>query len=156
MNIRKAIEYKPSKAINFMVNGLERQSKRKEFQIDMDTFGYRDSVGICYGCAVSCALQELFQKDYTQNTDIKELANRCNFFNCDDYNELHYFEVAIDSVRLGSLHSLFTFCFGELTNEQKKYCDKLLLNLPELHTDNWENELPIYKMLIHTLETNGY
>jgi hypothetical protein len=155
MNIREIINYKPSKAITFMVEGLERQNKRNEFRINMDTFGRRDLDGVCVACAASCALQELTQKDYNQHTDMENSTDRAKFFDC-SYDDLHDFELAIDAARLGCLQTLFRFCFGKLTEEQKNYCNQLLFKLPNLNTDNWENELSIYKMLIESLETNGY
>ena len=58
ISIRERIAKKPSVALKAMCDGLERQSKEPDFEIDMGTF-FRRTQGVCVGCAATCAILEL-------------------------------------------------------------------------------------------------
>jgi hypothetical protein len=105
--IRELIKNKPSVALQAMVNGLQAQSNRDDFRIRMSTYGAYGG-GICYGCAATCALQELAQVnfDFPAISSLKKRAAACSF----SYEETDKFEAAIDNARLGELAGLFRFC----------------------------------------------
>ena len=53
-------------ALQAMVDGLKRQSKRKGFMVDMVTFG-NVSPETCYGCAATCTLQEMYGVNFERS-----------------------------------------------------------------------------------------
>ncbi|MCK5608227.1 hypothetical protein KAR91_40475 [Candidatus Pacearchaeota archaeon] len=87
-------------AVQAMIVGIERQNERKDFEIVMSSYGGKIEIdSVCYGCAATCAIQELFKKDFTDKR-IKDRWNRSEFMDCDE-GDLYYFESAIDFFRMG-------------------------------------------------------
>lgn len=61
IKIREKIT-KPSEMVRAMINGLRRQDEREDFHIKMDKWaglGSLDGKPVCFGCAATCAVQEL-------------------------------------------------------------------------------------------------
>ena len=147
--ILEKINSKPSVALQFMVDGLKDAKNQPNCQVDMSTFGSRIG-NICIKCAATCTIERIFGKVF----NAEEIGNRCLRFKVstntnNDYDVLYHFESVMDDARLGYLNNLFKFC------GLSDYCgegnDKF-----QLHTDNWETELPKVKLVIEELKAAGY
>jgi hypothetical protein len=143
-SIRETLKV-PSAALQAMVNGLRKQSKRSDFKIDMGTFG--DAYGgVCYGCAATCALQEISGIDFTlENMLWHNLPYATPFSG----QEISDFEDVIDAARSGYLLPLFTF-FHLHPIHNRGYPRRF-----NLDTDNWEEQLPEVEKLIAELKEKG-
>lgn len=110
----RTIVPKISDALQAMVDGLRKQSKRSDFKISMGTYGSSvltnededegpNNPYICYGCAATCAVQEIAQKDLTcedlLSEDRNDQAIALGFYKQDIYE----FESAINQARMGYL-----------------------------------------------------
>lgn len=149
ISILKLIKNKPSIALDMMVKGLLKQDRRKDFEVDMGSFGgFAYSVKICYGCAATCTIQQIAKKNF-QSSNIERSSCRAKVMGIDKY-ELDSFETAIDDARSGYLSALYMFC--KITNQE---------SLPKkasfcLDNDNWKEQIPKVKTLILKLKTAGY
>jgi hypothetical protein len=146
--ITELIESKPSKALQAMIDGLRNQSKRNDFRIVMTTFGEsNDKSNLCFGCAATCAVQELAKTNFTQSTigSVFLRANKLQF----DIDEFTCFEFSMDKARIGDVYDLFTFC-----NKQEQfdtnYYDRFFLT-----SYTWEEQVPKVEKLIKELEEKG-
>jgi hypothetical protein len=147
----KDIVKTPSAALQAMVDGLREQSKRSDFKIDMHTYGaYNPGYGVCFGCAATCATQKIFETKF-QPDFINTVSRRAEAFKCEMY-DLHEFEQAINSARIGVMSKLFLYYDIVL------YGVKDVSFLPEfsLCTDNWEAELPKVEKYIACLQQYGF
>lgn len=143
MSILKTIKGKPSIALEFMVKGLLKHSKRKDFKIDMSTFGFYDSLKKkCYGCCATCAVQEVAGKKLKG----EEMSLRGMALNMNDY-ERGSFEMAIDQARRGDVKGLFYFC-----EKGNKFNEDTMNNRFSLENKNWKKELPKVRKLIRELK----
>ena len=70
MNIKEVTMYE---AIDAMLIGLET-IPNGSFKIDMTTFGNIDN-NVCYGCAATCALQQLYDVRFTSDNIFGCLVN---------------------------------------------------------------------------------
>ncbi len=159
MKIRDIVT-KPSQAIHAMCSGLERQSQREDFIVDMYTFGYSDK-DFCYGCAATCAVQEIAGKnllpsDFSIGNDLAPWALTSRVLNL-ELQEVAEFEKAIDEARCGNLTWLFHF-FGI-----KEYQDESIFEHEWLEgvaramsTDNWRDLIPAYREIAKKLASEGY
>jgi hypothetical protein len=96
MKLIKDIITKPSEALQAMVDGLLEQSKRGDFKIDMDTYGTYDENNICCGCAATCTVQKLLNKNLDkENIDYE---SHSEFFGIEDIIE---FESVMNEARMG-------------------------------------------------------
>ncbi len=147
IDIKEKIESKPSKALEFMVNGLIKHDKRNDFKVDMSTFGhYNIDDQMCYGCAATCAIQEITGMNLTKKT-----IDTNNFYKNDSVSvkQKEYFENAINNARVGLLDTLFEFC------KKKRYYKEEYDWMCIITTDNWKQELPKVKKLIKELKSKG-
>lgn len=148
-SILKAIKGKPSIALQMMIEGLQEQSKRKNFKIAMGTFGSSDYEYTCYGCAATCTIQKMAKKNFTHEL-ITQGTDRAKFINA-DLDELSRFELAIDLSRKGMLYYLFQFC-----KIPKKNIDVLESTYDYyLGNDNWKEEIPKVKKVISILKKHN-
>lgn len=145
ISILKAIKSKPSVALQHMVDGLLKQSRRKDFIIDMGTFGSTDSK-ICYGCAATCTIQSI-AKVTLFPLDIYYAGDRARKAKA-DMDELRKFEEAIDCARRGWMFTLFRFCEVEYVGTFDGKFD--------LRTDDWRQQLPEVRETISKLKKAGY
>lgn len=147
----KDVITKPSEALEAMVKGLIKQSKRKTFRIDFHTFGDSEynTLGkkICFGCAATCTLQEIFKSNFPSNS-IDNNYNRAKFLNI-DIKELSEFERAIDCVRKATLYELFDFF------NIAEYPDHLLYTNFYLTSSSWKRQLPEVRKFIKRLKKNN-
>lgn len=146
-SILQAIKGKPSIALQHMVNGLMKQSKRRNFKINMGTYGTSHGK-ICYGCAATCAIQSVAKINFTPNlidhTDDRAKRTKT------EVNELDAFEGAINQARQGDLGDLFHFCNIQMSEANR------FNSYFELEGGNWKKELPKVKKTISQLKKSGY
>lgn len=141
---------KPSQLLQLMVDGLNKQSARPDFAIQMDTFGTSRG-SMCYGCAATCALQELAKVSFTTDdiNSTEERAEATGF----TWFEVDKFELAVEMARVGRLD---------------KMCENAALIIegfpahlpfPEkgwwLRNYNWREELPKVESYIELLKSQG-
>lgn len=147
LSILKAIKGKPSIALQHMIDGLLKQSRRRNFEISMGTFG-SSANGICYGCAATCTIQSLSKVNFTP-INIPYVSQRAEKTQT-NYEELESFEGAMDYARRGYLDVLFKFC-GLSPKEGMRY-----QALFDLKDENWKEQLPEVKKTISKLKKAGY
>jgi uncharacterized protein (UPF0276 family) len=143
MKLIKDIISKPSEALQAMVDGLLEQAQRKDFKIDMLTFGYYTNK-LCYGCTATCTVQKLLNKNLTEENINSDYHSE--FYGIENIRE---FENVIDSARAGFLKSLFNyFNLGDKFEENFN-------NRFWLETDKWKKELLKVEELIKELREKG-
>ena len=146
---------KPSDALNAMVRGLLKASRRKTFNIDMSSFGeIRD--GICFGCAATCTIQELSGVAFKPSSGRLERDTRADLIGYANpladitYYDLMNFEHAINSFRCGSPRDLIDYYkiplpdIEQITGHDLYMCDH-----------NWEEQIPVVRTYIKHLEKMG-
>ena len=147
-------------AVEAMTKGLKRQERREDFNIDMDSFGDScvdnnptsqpfHAMEICFGCAATCAVQELFGIDF-ESDNIWERCFRADSVNV-DIDIFEGFESAIDHLRCGRSHLLGIFC--DLDVDDKCLTIEKFARLPELGTYTWEDNLPGYEDVLQEIKT---
>jgi hypothetical protein len=145
ISIKEKIQSKPSVALQFMVDGLKRQSLRNDFTVEMGSFGDHIKDFKCFGCAATCTIQEIAQKDFV-DFNVIETTRRANFLGFDVY-ELSWFEGAMDFARRGKLSGIFNFC-GQQYEQPQEY-PFFLTN------DNWKEQIPVVQETIAQLKQQG-
>jgi hypothetical protein len=141
----KDVITKPSEALQAMVDGLLEQSQRSDFKIDMNIFGKYDSYdNICYGCAATCTVQKLLNKNLTKENINMNLHSE--FYGIEDICK---FESVMNDARGGYLERLFEYF--DLSDKFEDDFD----NRFWLETDNWQEELPEVNELIKELKEKG-
>jgi|SRR5688572_1417577 len=167
LNIKQKVK-KPSRALQYMLDGLEKQSRRRVFKINMNTFGQVGSPAlrgaenskICYGCAATCAVQEIAGKNLTpsafKNVDADDYSEGLNVrakVSRIDAKELSDFEFAIDDFRRGGVSILLQFF--NFTSENPQYFELkyeiLALDIC-MGSENWREEIPKVKQAIKILK----
>ena len=145
----KDVAPKPSDAIQAMIDGLKRQSRRKLFRIEMSDYGDVEEVNgkvICYGCAATCALQQLGDHNFKPGEIYSHLkrAHAIGF----DAVEVDRFEWSINGLRLGDYLDLFGFYSGfeEIAPDEE---------LPILYSSNWRDGIPAYQAYADKLRALG-
>lgn len=98
---------KPSEALGYMIQGLLEQNNRRGFIINMTTFGEKNDRTTCIGCAATCAIQKIMNKDYSPAT-IDKLDTRAQYLEIIP-TDLMDFENAIDQARRVNLQDLFVY-----------------------------------------------
>lgn len=146
---------KPSEALQAMVNGLRKQSQRPDFRIDMITYGRKGrkgtkDEGLCFGCAATCTVQEIAEKDISCEVVGSEYgrAKALGFHIADE----RHFEDIMDYARKGTMKLLFAY-FGIHGNRANRFIE---VTLPWLNTNNWKNKLKYYEKYIKRLQKAGY
>lgn len=151
----------PSSAIRAMCDGLVNQSKREDFGIEMSSYGGTSKVyqpetktfkEMCFGCAATCTIQEIFQKNVTPRT-----ARMDKHHLLDEVGkaEVERFEYMINDLRNGMLWTLLDY-YEVVANFTGRQISAMELGLPDLGTYNWEKGLPAYRKLARKLEELGY
>lgn len=128
----------PKAAVEAMIRGLRSSESWDHFALDMSTFG-RIKGEICFGCAATCTLIQLSEKELSE-VDFKghiinllssrHRAQGLGFISTD---ELSDFEDAIDEFRCGHVQYL-----GDFYGVEMPEVDELWY----LDTKNWKSELP--------------
>lgn len=128
----------PRQIVQAMVNGL----KAKHVLVCMGSFGYRDTEGICYGCAATNTLCELAETKFTAEViaSTGKLASAVG----SDYESVAFFETAIDALRKGQINIANSWLnkigIMPIVNPSG-------LHLPWLDTDFTDKQLEIYQRL---------
>ena len=99
---------KMSDAIDAMIKGL-REILGDNFKVDMESFGHANR-GVCYGCAATCAIQQIAGKLFTPD-DLEYAYMVAKKATALDMNkeEMLAFETAIDQFRMGNIWFLLKF-----------------------------------------------
>jgi len=149
---RELCKDKVSTALQAMIDGLEFQSQREDFRVDMATFGaftyFENKVDpICFGCAATCTVQQLSRVNFT-DSQINSLEERSclTIRNSDD---LDRFEYAIDCARMGNLISIFDY-MGD--RDSHEFSDD---DLWDMSTDDWQEQLPLVQDFVEMLKLKG-
>lgn len=144
-----------SSAIRAMVNGLYNQSKRNDFEIDMDTLGEASKIReIFYGGAATCAIQEATGMNFTPDTIGDITVGARAYYLHVDASDLGKFESGIDELRCGDpdemakYYGIDDFFVATNYNMDDFY-------LPELRTENWRELISAYENLADELENVG-
>lgn len=146
----KDILPKPSDAIQAMIDGLEEQSERPKFQIEMSTFGEAGAGDVCFGCAATCTIQHAFEHNFTVD-EIEGCYNRSEALNVDE-EDLDIFEDVIDGFRQGYAFRLLNY-YG-IRRGHPNFND-LYTGDWNMMTFNWKSEIPKVKAYLEQLKTLG-
>jgi hypothetical protein len=145
---------KPSDAIKAMIAGL-RGIPSDSFVVVMSSFGgtgYINGRNVCFGCAATCAAHKLAGKQPSCKhiTDEQQRAEYLDF----DPQDLMDFEIAIDDFRQGWLGELLEDYYGL---DRQKLPDELTADQPwDLHSNNWQEQLPAIEAYVAELEAAGF
>jgi len=146
--IRDILERKPSKAIQCMVDGLNKQSQRSDFEVIMVTFGlWVRKKGVCFGCAATCTIQEIAGRNLDARS-IGELEFRAFALGFEPA-DLERFEYAIDNLREGVPQTVFSYLGIDYPDELKKH------DLPRLNTTDWREGIGQYIAYANELKKSG-
>jgi hypothetical protein len=119
--IRSRITKKPSLVFRAMLSGIELYSQSSDFVFDTSTFGSVDSDGVCIGCAATCAIWHMFEKQEVNFFDLNEepfivhvderFPVKCRLISDTNAKFLGDLEDAINFARFGSwmIAELFYF-----------------------------------------------
>ena len=144
---------KPSDLIQAMITGLKFQDSREDFFVDMGSFaGKRPSFGdegeTCFGCAATCALQQLSGVNLTSKIGgLHSSYIRSSVYKLDPL-EVSDFEIAIDALRKGDCATII----GLYGVSHRQWPE---MNLPMLRTDNWRKKIMYYQRLVEALKVKG-
>lgn len=149
-------EGKMWRAVEAMIVGLETQSKREDFIINMSLFGeYSEKRTVCFGCAATCAVQQLTGINLTAS-NIRQLGHPAALNT--EYEDTIAFEGAIDNLRTGYIDELAEY-FNLLSVDVR--CSALhrlsvhyesIDYLPMLNSQDWEEKLHRYRVLLRYLK----
>jgi hypothetical protein len=147
----KTIAPKPSDALQAMIDGLREQSTRQNFRVDMHTFGeYSKNLGICYGCAATCAVQKLAGKNF-EGSEIDFHPESARYLNLDK-TQMVRFESAIDDARKCILEALFEFYEIQDVPDEVVYPESTWT----LRNADWEMQLPRVQRYVDFIREQGY
>jgi len=149
---RELCKDKVSTALQAMIDGLKFQSQRKDFRVDMSTFGaFHESRNkgnpVCFGCAATCTVQQLSKVNFT-DSQIDSLEER-SFLTIHNSNDLDRFEDAIDYARMGDLIPIFSY-MGNLDSHELIDDSQWILN-----TDDWQEQMPLVQDFVDMLKLKG-
>ena len=142
IDLKETFRGKPSDALEYMCDGLLAQGKRKDFEIEMWTFGRRDGE-VCFGCAATSTIQEIAGRNLT----VKNIGMRHSIGF--DPDELRAFESVIDCARLGDLRSLLDFCEVTEVDWRKWYL------WWSMKGENWKSCIPVVRRVIREMRAEG-
>lgn len=147
---------KPSQVIDAMIHGLQKAADDPEFRFDMLTFGdVRED--ICYGCAATCAVQELYgirftPEQYLKTAQTGQKGTYCHIAVLGD-SDIPEFEYMIDSLRSGHLADLLRYCLiaPDLTNARwRALCSRW--EAVYLNEDDWQAQVPLMQEICQELK----
>jgi len=139
---------KPSDAVQAMIDGLRNQYKRLDFKIVMAAFA-GNSDNVCYGCAATCALQEISNKDLVSgDINLHHRQVRAKKYNL-DVHEVESFEMAIDLLRTGEPYYLL-YLYGVRMPQSLRAIPNR--KLPFLTSENWVLKIKDYEKFAGNLK----
>jgi hypothetical protein len=137
-------EGKVWRAVEAMIDGLNKYSHNPYFKIDMNTWGRTDG-NICFGCASTCALQHLTGIELTPE-NVHIFHERIKVENKILSNvDLMRFEAVINCLRKGYLGPLFDYFKKDRALVGFRY-------MTTLSTADWQLHLHEYKTLLIALK----
>jgi len=143
----KELAPKPSDAITAMIEGLKEQSQRKDFEVDMLSFGrYFVMTDKCFGCAATCTLQKLYNKNFSKD----EIFTPTYGIEGVTQIEVQEFELMIDDFRKGGEEGFKSF----LLYYDAPYIVPFKM-MRELTTGRWRNRLKEYEAYRDQLKSIG-
>jgi len=162
INIKKTVKL-PSTALTYMLKGLDKQSKRKDFIVSMSSFGkivdaYLTDPPMCVGCAATCTIQQIANKDFVgTDRSISNQARRALYLGFDP-EELNDFEIAMNDVRLGMISKLLVFFGFDIMEDLEKVVHLAIKhNKPfEITENDWFFKRPAIEKFIAELKKLGY
>lgn len=141
-----------SDCILVMLHGLDMHKQRKDFRIDMCTFGdIRDTEGVltCFGCAATSALGCLLPKPfYPSYMNRMEWVSKVTDRQINDAMTAHL-EEFFDALRSGLLWPARMFEIDD--GLQQEWC-----RLPNMTTETWQVRAPLFKAFAAELQEAGY
>lgn len=146
----------PSQALDIMCDGLEAQSKREGFKVNMDYF-YKHEAQTCFGCAATCFLQQVTNTDLPTNMGFSDSADRGVWLDLERMDMLT-FEDIMDDVRCWEFWWLFGYFgfdfepFFKLVNTLPEWSDNEFF----LRTTDWEEQLPKVRAIAKIMRDNDY
>ena len=157
MNYFVKLTKRPSVAVRAMITGLHKADAREDFKINMNTFGKKFE-NICYGCAATCAIQEIAGIEYMPTQPVDLLSDRAlilfgKSYTLDNQNNLFDFELAIDNFRCGKPEFLLKI-YG--IKETVKNHHLFKHQNWSLTNKSWKVEIPRIENYIILLERQGY
>lgn len=164
---RELCDGKVSVALRAMCNGLVRHSRRKDFRIDMSSYGQRqaaESSSVCFGCAATCTVMEVTGYSFTNgdlpyggektNTQVWNKSFRQQAALVDaTTRDLRTFEEAINMARQGMLSALVRYM-----RASREFVDADAYSGHygfSLRDGNWREQLPAVRKYIRKLEKLG-
>lgn len=169
----------PSAMLEYMLQGLKRYSKYKNFEINMETYGERGVLSnkmaknlgknkeVCFGCAATCTWLEMTKLRPSKKLFVHREAES-EVFKLQPYRkkvsgllniteaEFKDLEFALDQARCGDFEELLaTRLPREEVNrlcdylEENGYCDF------EMDSDDWEEYVPDMEKVIEYLKSQG-
>jgi len=142
---------RPSQAVRAMIDGLLAADRREGFKVDMNTFE-RYFEGICYGCAATCALQQM--GGYPLIFDTSGVHRHVWATRREMMEQFVLMESAIDFFRLGVIKNLLKFYGYNYLGWLKACAD----DAPEkLYMTNgtWRDQIPVAEQWVEFLESKG-
>lgn len=140
-------------AVMAMIDGLEKQDKRKDFMINMGTYGntgIENNKIVCIGCAATCAIQQYFGINFNSEY-IRHTRQRSLYLNVNT-DVLNHFEQAIDHLRFNNPEELSKFCY--LTDEDASFIYTEFMPLPKMWNDTWKVDIRQYKEAVEQIMTH--
>ena len=136
-------------AVEAMIMGLKNQNDRADFTVNMMVFGDVDKQkSMCFGCAATCAVQELFGTNF--NTyNITDRDRRAYAVHIDAMTLLS-FEGVIDDLRFGYAHVLAEYC--DLEDYDHQTVARCFECMPALTHENWEGTLCQYETALDEIK----
>lgn len=147
MRTYKDILGKPSAAVRAMIEGLKDYGNRKDFVVDMKSYGGSID-GTCFGCAATCACQKASGVDYNS----KNINSEWDRSLVSDVSmaDQYCFEACIDELRCGCPQGLMVYF-------NLPYCRDHgdIIAGCRMDSENWRDMLPNYEQLADALEADG-
>jgi hypothetical protein len=153
-------------AVQAMIDGLKTHSKREDFIIKMSTYGELSEKNICFGCAATCAVQQLSGVTFTADK-IRSKFPAVKGYSIDllpssqavlldmKSSDINHFEESINALRQTGIGPLMTyFGFDDIVKEISIYSFLRENPLEKLATSNWEKNLEGYQKLADFLKEN--
>lgn len=150
---------KPSEAVYYMIKGLLRHSKRPDFEVRMKHW-YDTNLDrtICYGCAASCAVQEITGVQFKAADYAGGMTGQLAYHaSCTgmEYKDLSDFERAVDQIRCGNVVPIFMY-FDISCPKLVTYNSYAGILLPTMNDKNWKRLILTYKTLFDCLRKDGF
>lgn len=139
---------KASQVINAMCDGLLAAAKSRRFRVNMDTFGNRHESGRPEGCAATCTVMKLADREFVPE-EICSYELRAEAADLPDADLLQ-FEKAADHFREGRPAHLLRLCKVPQKHRPLLHDPWLLEN------GNWRKQLPRLRQFSRQLAQVGY